>query len=38
MRRLRKTEKLRTLFQETQLTINDLCLPIFVEEELDDYM
>ena len=38
MRRLRKTEKLRTLFQETHLYVNDLCLPIFVEEELDDYM
>ncbi|WP_272694793.1 porphobilinogen synthase [Providencia sp. PROV144] len=38
MRRLRKTEKLRTLFQETHLSVNDLCLPIFVEEELDDYM
>nr|WP_257474465.1 porphobilinogen synthase [Providencia rettgeri] len=38
MRRLRKTEKFRTLFQETHLSINDLCLPIFVEEELDDYM
>ncbi len=38
MRRLRKTEKLRTLFQETHLSLNDLCLPIFVEEGLDDYM
>ncbi|EKT56200.1 porphobilinogen synthase [Providencia sneebia] len=37
MRRLRKTEKLRDLFQETHLSINDLCLPIFVEEEADDY-
>lgn len=38
MRRLRKTETLRSLFQETHLSISDLCLPIFVEEELDDYM
>lgn len=37
MRRLRKTEKFRDLFQETHLSINDLCLPIFVEEGLDDY-
>lgn len=38
MRRLRKTEQLRALFQESQLSINDLCLPIFVEEGLDDYV
>ncbi|BBG58978.1 Delta-aminolevulinic acid dehydratase [Providencia rustigianii] len=37
MRRLRKSEQLRSLFQETHLSINDLCLPIFVEEGLDDY-
>ncbi|UDG80961.1 Delta-aminolevulinic acid dehydratase [Candidatus Hartigia pinicola] len=37
MRRLRKTEKLRELFQETHLSLNDICLPIFVEEELKDY-
>ncbi|SUC47223.1 Delta-aminolevulinic acid dehydratase [Providencia stuartii] len=37
MRRLRKTEKMRDLFQETHLSLNDLCLPIFVEEGLDDY-
>ncbi|EML1934708.1 MULTISPECIES: porphobilinogen synthase [Providencia] len=37
MRRLRKTEKMRDLFQETHLSLNDLCLPIFVEEGIDDY-
>ncbi|WLS77298.1 porphobilinogen synthase [Erwinia pyri] len=36
-RRLRQTPSLRTLFQETSLSINDLALPIFVEEGLDDY-
>jgi porphobilinogen synthase len=36
-RRLRQTPSLRTLFQETSLSINDLALPIFVEEDLDDY-
>lgn len=36
-RRLRQTPSLRALFQETQLSINDLALPIFVEEGIDDY-
>ncbi|MGJ3352566.1 porphobilinogen synthase [Providencia sp. Je.9.19] len=38
MRRLRKNEQFRALFQETHLSLNDLCLPIFIEEQLDDYM
>ena len=37
LRRLRQTETFRDLFQETHLSINDLCLPIFVEEGIDDY-
>ncbi|KAB8307921.1 porphobilinogen synthase [Erwinia endophytica] len=36
-RRLRQTPAFRTLFQETTLNINDLILPIFVEEGLDEY-
>lgn len=36
-RRLRKTPALRALFEETTLSRNDLILPIFVEEGLDDY-
>ncbi len=36
-RRLRKSSALRALFQETSLTLNDLALPIFVEEGADDY-
>lgn len=36
-RRLRKSPALRAMFEETTLTRNDLVLPIFVEEELDDY-
>lgn len=36
-RRLRKTPALRALFEETALSRNDLILPIFVEEGLDDY-
>ncbi|MCX0500675.1 porphobilinogen synthase [Erwinia billingiae] len=36
-RRLRQTPSLRAMFQETSLSINDLALPIFVEEGLDDY-
>ncbi len=36
-RRLRKTSSMRTLFQEQSLSLNDLILPIFVEEEADDY-
>ncbi|BDH46877.1 delta-aminolevulinic acid dehydratase [Salmonella enterica subsp. enterica serovar Choleraesuis] len=36
-RRLRKSPALRALFEETTLSRNDLILPIFVEEGLDDY-
>ncbi|MFU9135959.1 porphobilinogen synthase [Erwinia tasmaniensis] len=36
-RRLRQSPSLRSLFQETSLSINDLALPIFVEEGVDDY-
>ena len=37
-RRLRRTPQLRSLFQETEFTLNDLVLPIFVEEEIDDFV
>lgn len=37
MRRLRQSESLRTLFQETEFSVNDLVLPIFVEEETSEY-
>lgn len=37
LRRLRQTASLRSLFQENTLSLNDLALPIFVEEEIDDY-
>lgn len=36
-RRLRRSPALRALFEETTLTLNDLVLPIFVEEEINDY-
>ena len=36
-RRLRKSPALRAMFEETTLTLNDLVLPIFVEEEIDYY-
>jgi len=36
-RRLRQTPVFRSLFQETTLNINDMVLPIFVEEGLDEY-
>ena len=35
LRRLRRTEALRSLVRETSVTANDLILPIFVEEEID---
>jgi len=35
MRRLRKTPALRDLVRENSVTMNDLILPIFVEEEID---
>ncbi|TDV56713.1 porphobilinogen synthase [Pseudomonas graminis] len=37
-RRLRSNENFRTLFQESEFTLNDLVLPIFVEEEIDDFV
>lgn len=37
-RRLRRSDSLRTLFQETEVQINDLVLPIFVEENVSDYV
>ncbi len=36
-RRLRKSPALRAMFEETTLSLNDPVLPIFVEEEIDDY-
>ena len=36
-RRLRKSPALRAMFEETTLSKNDLVLPIFVEEEIDEY-
>lgn len=37
LKRLRQTKTVRALFKETTLTLNDLILPIFVEEEIKDY-
>ncbi|MFT4463547.1 MAG: porphobilinogen synthase [Sodalis sp. (in: enterobacteria)] len=37
-RRLRRTPALRTLFQETEVQLSSLVLPIFVEEEVNDYV
>lgn len=37
-RRLRGGEPLRSLFQETQFSLDDLVLPIFVEEGIDDFV
>jgi porphobilinogen synthase len=34
MRRLRRTEKLRDMVAQTRLSVNDLILPIFVDENL----
>jgi porphobilinogen synthase len=36
-RRLRRTAALRTMFQETEFSLDDLILPIFVEEDIDDF-
>jgi porphobilinogen synthase len=36
-RRLRSTQAMRDLVQESTVTLNDLIYPIFVEEELDDF-
>ncbi|MEE8359230.1 MAG: porphobilinogen synthase [Candidatus Hydrothermarchaeales archaeon] len=35
LRRLRRTEKLRRMVEETSLSINDLIYPIFVDENLE---
>ncbi len=35
-RRLRKTSVLRSLIRETQVSVNDLILPIFVEEGISE--
>ena len=37
-RRLRRNASLRSLFQETEFSLNDLVLPIFVEVEIDDFV
>lgn len=37
MRRLRKTEALRSLVRETSVSPNDLIYPIFIEEEIDTH-
>lgn len=37
-RRLRRTPALRTLFQETEVQLSSLVLPIFVEEEISEYI
>jgi porphobilinogen synthase len=37
-RRLRSNENFRSLFQESEFTLNDLVLPIFVEEEINEFV
>ena len=37
-RRLRRSEALRSVFQETEFHLKDLVLPIFVEEGIDDFV
>lgn len=37
-RRLRQSEALRSIFQETEFRLEDLILPIFVEEGIDDFV
>jgi len=37
-RRLRQNESLRAIFQETEFRLEDLILPIFVEEGIDDFV
>jgi porphobilinogen synthase len=37
LRRLRATQPLRDLVQETRLSLDDLIYPIFVEEEIEDF-
>lgn len=36
-RRLRKSHSMRALFQETEISLNDFVLPIFVEEETSEF-
>ena len=38
LRRLRRTESLRSMFQETEFRLDDLVLPIFVEEGVNDFV
>ncbi|KYP97449.1 delta-aminolevulinic acid dehydratase [Sodalis-like endosymbiont of Proechinophthirus fluctus] len=38
LRRLRHNTALRTLFQETEVQLSSLVLPIFVEEKVSDYV
>lgn len=37
LRRLRRTASLRTFFQESEFSVNDLVLPIFIEENTSEY-
>ena len=37
-RRLRRNASFRDLFQEAEFNLGDLVLPIFVEEEIDDFV
>jgi porphobilinogen synthase len=37
LRRLRSNPAMRDMFRETNVSLNDLIYPIFVEEELDDF-
>ena len=37
LRRLRSSQAMRDMLQETSVTVNDLIYPIFIEEELDDF-
>ena len=37
-RRLRRNEHLRSMFQEAEFSLDDLVLPIFVEEGIDDFV
>lgn len=36
-RRLRKSHSMRALFQETEISLNDFVLPIFVEEDTSEF-
>ncbi|MDT9587052.1 MAG: porphobilinogen synthase [Candidatus Arsenophonus melophagi] len=37
LRRLRETKTVRSLFKESTLSLDNLIMPIFVEEEIQDY-